>query len=236
MALTQTRTQLRANLRRFTDTGGTNALVRHPDADFNEYLDRALGSLHRALNEAIADQRFLSTSSVALTTVGGASYALPALFDHLISVDLSANGHKSWLTAYEMHERASLTTPDVNTAGVPVTYRLRGANIEYLPAPSGSYTSVLWYVPTPTQFTQDADTVDTINRLDDYLIAYASQFVAIKDKNTELLGICKDMMRELREEIATVARNRDKNSPPRIVDEGMTNRWGRRWGRSPRRL
>lgn len=228
MALTQTRLQLRANVRRFTDTGGTNALLRHPDADINEYLDRALGSLHRALNEFIPDQRILSSTSVSLTAVDGASYALPATFDHLISVDLSANGHKSWLNAYEMHERAALTTPDLTTTGVPVLYRLRGSNIEYLPAPSGSYTSVLWYVPTPTQFTLDADTVDTINRLDDFLIAYASQFVAIKDKNTELLNICKQMMGELREDIATVARTRDKNSPPRVVDEMMANRWGRR--------
>ncbi len=229
MALTQTRLQLRANVRRFTDTGGTNALARHPDADLNEYLDRALGSLQRALNEAIADQRFLASASISITTAGGAVYPVPATFDHLISVDLSASGQpKAWLIAYEMHERASLTTPDANATGVPTRYRLRGSNIEYLPAPSGSFTSVLWFVPTPVQLTSDGSTVDTINRLDDYLIAYASQFVAIKDKNTDLLGICKDMMGELRDEIATVARTRDKNSPPRVVDEMLAGRWGRR--------
>ncbi len=227
MALTQTRTLIRANVRRFTDTGGTNSLVRHPDTDINEYIDRALGSLHRALSEYQPDQRYLSSDTVSLES-GTSSYDLPATFDHLISVDLSANGHKSWLTAYEMWERPALTSPDAQTLGVPVAYRLRGSNIEYLPVPSGSWTSTLWYVPTPTQFTSDGDTFDTINRLDDFLIAYASRFIAIKDKNQALIAMCDEMLGEMRAEIASIARNRDKNSPPRIVDELQANRWGRR--------
>lgn len=228
MALTQTRTQIRANVRRLSDTGGTNALVRHPDTDLNEYIDLALGALHRALSEGIPDQRMLSSTTVSLSSTGGASYSLPATFDHLISVDLSANGHKSWLNAYEMHERAALTSPDLTTSGVPVSYRLRGSNIEYLPAPAGSYTSTLWYVPTPTQFTADDDTFDTVNRLDTFLFAYAARFIAVRDKNTSLVGLCDELLGELREDIANVARNRDKNSPPRVVDEMMANRWGRR--------
>ena len=227
MALTQTRTQIRANVRRLSDTGGTNALERHPDTDLNEYIDLALGSLHRALSEGNAGQRYLSSTSVSITA-STATYALPATFDHLISVDLSANGHKTWLTAYEMHERPGLTSPDLNTLGVPMVYRLRGSNIEYLPTPDSTYTSVLWYVPTPTQFTADADTFDTVNRLDTFLVAYASRFIAIKDKNTSLISMCDELLGELREEIAVVARNRDRNSPPRVVDEMAANRWGRR--------
>ena len=226
MALTTTRTLIRDNVRRLSDTGGTNALVRHPDTDLNEYIDLALGALHRALSEGIVDQRYLSSTTVSLTA-STTSYALPATFDHLISVDLTANGHKSWLTAYEMHERAGLTSPDITTTGTPTLYRLRASNIEYLPSPSGSYSSTLWYVPTPTQFTADADTFDTVNRLDTFLFAYAARFIAIRDKNTSLVGLCDELIGELREDIARVARNRDKNSPPRIVDESRANRYGR---------
>lgn len=228
MALTQTRTQIRANVRRLTDTGGTNALERHPDADLNDYIDRALGSLHRALSEYMPEQRYLSSTTVSLTEADGSTYALPAAFDHLISVDLTANGHKSWLTAFGASEEAALTSPDVTSNGVPFMYRLLGSNIEYLPAPAGSYSSTVWYVPTPTQFTDDADTFDTINRLDDYLVAYASRFVAIKDKTSQLVSLCDEMLGELRGEISLVARNRDRNSPPRVVDESRANRWGRR--------
>lgn len=230
MALTKTRTLIRAAVRRFTDTGGTNALVRHPDADLNDYIDRALGSLHRKLNEHIPDLRVLSSSSISITS-GTTSYSLPADFEALVSVDLTANGVKVWLEAYEMHERASLTDSGSSYSGVPQFYRLRGSNIEYLPSPTSSYTSVIWYVPTPTQFAADAETFDTINRLDDYLVAYASRFVAVKDKNVELVALCRDMMAELEADIALVARNRDRNSPPRVVDEWHADRWGRRRGR-----
>lgn len=230
MALTKTRTLIRAAVRRFTDTGGTNALVRHPDADLNDYIDRALGSLHRKLNEFIPDLRVLSSSSISITS-GTTSYSLPADFEALVSVDLTANGVKVWLEAYEMHERASLTDSGSSYSGVPQFYRLRGSNIEYLPSPTSSYTSVIWYVPTPTQFSADAETFDTINRLDDYLVAYASRFVAVKDKNIELVALCRDMMAELEADIALVARNRDRNSPPRVVDEWHADRWGRRRGR-----
>jgi hypothetical protein len=227
VALTQTRAQIRANVRRFTDTGGTNALVRHPDTDLNEYIDRALGSLHRALSEYMPDQRLLGTSPVSLAA-STATYPLPADFESLISVDLSANGAKVWLVSYEMHERPSLTTPDTTYTGTPFTYRLRGSNIEYLPTPASAYTSVLWYVPTPTQLSADGSTYDTINRLDDYLIGYASQFIAVKDKNAMLLDMCKGLYGEIKDQISMVARSRDRNSPPRIVDEMRANRWGRR--------
>lgn len=227
MALTQTRAQIRANMRRFTDTGGVTALARHPDTDLNEYADRALASLHRLLTEAMPDQRILSTSPI--TTVSGTLiYSLPADFDHLISVDITASGLKSWLLSYEMHERPTLTDPANSFAGVPFAYRLRGSNIELLPTPSAGYAVTLWYVPTATQFASDAQLYDTISRLDDYLIAYGSRFVAVKDKNSELVNLCNSMMEELKGDIRVAARSRDKNSPARIVDESMADKWGRR--------
>lgn len=227
MALTQTLTQMTTNVRRFTDTGGTNALVRHPNADLYDYINRALGSLHRILTEQLPDQRLLSSSTVT-TEEDVSSYDLPADFDHLISIDILVSGRRTWLTGYEMHERPALTNPESQATGIPFTYRLRGSNIEYLPTPSGEYTSTLWYVPTPSQLVSGSEPYDTINRLDDYLIAYASRFVAVKDKNAGLKNICDEMLGELRRDVETVARNRDKNSPSRIVDETRANRWGRR--------
>lgn len=230
MALNQTLAQMRTNVRRFTDSGGTNALVRHPDADLNDYINRALGSLHRILTQNLPDQRVLSSTTVA-TSSGTATYALPADFDHLISVDLTANGVKVWLVGYEMHERPMLTDSGTSYAGIPHTYRLRGSNIELLPTPQGTYTGTLWYTPTPSQLSLDADTYDTINRVDDYVIAYASRFVATKDKNWDLLNECKSLIAEMRSDLEALAVKRDKNSPPRIVDEGHADRFGRRLGR-----
>ncbi len=227
MALTQTRIQIRTNVRKFASVQGTTALLRHPDADLDDYINRALGSLHRRLTIAVPDQRYLSSTTIT-TADAVYTYALPVNFDHLISVDITVDSHKSWLTAFEMHERPALASLDQPATGIPYTYRLRGENIEYMPRPDGAYLSVLWYVPTSTQFTGDAQTFDTVSRLDDYLIGYASRLIAIKDKNWDLRDACSQTLGELESEIAVMARSRDKNSPPRIVDVYESNRWGRR--------
>lgn len=236
MALTQTLAQIRESVRQYADVKGTTALLRHPDATVNDYINRALGSLHRKLDEAGVGMQFLSSSTVT-TSAGTATYSLPADFRHLISLDLTANGVKTWLVGYEVHERAALTDPSATFAGVPFTYRLRGSVVELLPTPQGVYSGTLWYVPTPTQFATsggDASTWDTIDRLDDYLVAYAAKLIATKDKKKDLFAAAKDTMQELDDEIRAIGRRRDMNSPARPVDEYMTNRWGRRTG-IPRR-
>lgn len=226
MALNQRQDAIRANVRKFANVQGTTALLRHPDADLNDYINRALGSLHRKLITALPDQRYLSSTTVT-TEADVSTYGLPADFDHLISIDLNANSHRTWLNAYEMSERPMLTSADESFTGIPFSYRLRAANIEYLPTPGGVYTSTLWYVPRATQLTQDAAVFDTISRLDDYLIAHASRPIAIKDKNWDLVTACKNVLDELSGDIEVISRGRDKNSPPRVVDVYQSNRWGR---------
>lgn len=226
MALTQTLLQLRTNVRRMANVQGTTALQRHPDADLNDYVNRGIAALRRELDVAIPDQRFL-TSSTVTTEAGTTTYSLPADFNHLVSIDLTADGRTVWLTPYEMHERAMLTDSAESYSGVPFTYRLRGSNIELLPEPTGVYTATLWYISDPSTLSSDASTFDTITRLDDYVVAYAAKLVAIKDKNADVVQMCNDLMANMREDIAMAARTRDKNAPSRIVDERQTDRWGR---------
>lgn len=233
MALTQSQEQMRNGMRKFANVQGTTALLRHPDDDCNDYLNRGLGALHRRLTTALPDQRILSSTTLS-TSEDVTVYGLPSGFDHLISAELTADGHRSWLHGYEMSERAALVSPDNPSMGIPFTYRLRGGNIELLPAPGGVYSVLLWYVPSASQLTSDAQTYDTISRLDDFLIAYGGRLIAIKDKNWDLVAAAKQILDELDEEIATLARNRDRNSPPRIVDTYSTDRWGRTPGATSR--
>lgn len=227
MALNQSLEQLRNGVRKFANIQGTTALARHPDADINDYINRGLGSLHRRLTQALPDQRILSSTTIT-TEDGVSTYALPALFDFLISIELTAAGGRRWLTAYEMSERPYIVAPNQPTTGIPTVYRLRGGNIEFLPTPGDEYTPLLWYIPSATQLSSDASTFDTIDRLDDYVIAYAARFAAIKDKNWDVVNVaCKPMLDELIPEIEALGRNRDRNSPPRIVDVRERDRWGR---------
>ncbi len=234
MALTQTRIQVRDNVRRTTDTRNANALARHPDTDLNEYINRGYAALYRKLTVTVPDQRFLASDAIT-TAASDAVYALPADFDHLISIDILADGRLGWLTSYEMSERPGLASPVAGGSGVPTTYRLRGSNIELLPTPAGIYTVTLWYVPNATTFTADGNTFDTIVRLDDYVISYAALQVAVRDKNWALAGECRTAMAELDPELEAIARSRDKNSPSRIVDEMAGTGGGRRRPRGWRR-
>jgi hypothetical protein len=232
MALNQSLLQMRNGVRKLANIQGTTALARHPDADLNDYICRALGSVHRRLTVALPDQRFLASTTI--TTVSGqTTYSLPGDFDYLISIELTADGSRRWLQAYEMAERPYLISPDVPNTGVPLVYRLRGANIELLPSPDSNYAPLVWYVPTAPQLAADVTTWDTISRLDEYVIAYAARKVATKDKNWDLVAECKAVMAELEPEIDMLGRNRDRNSPPRIIDTYSRDRWGRAYsGRS----
>lgn len=231
MALTRTETLMIADVRKLADIQGTGGTQRHPDADIRDYLNRGIGSFHRLLTAAIPDQRFVSSQSIT-TANGTASYAVASDLDSIFSVDINANGVKQWLTAWEPHEYAQLTDPNVAYSGVPLKYRVQGTNIVLTPTPTGVYTVTVWYLPVPSQLTTGTDTIDTINRLDDYVTSYAAQLVAIKDKQWDLHDRLGARLAQLASEVETVARMRDRNSPPRVVDEGLSNRYG---GRGRRR-
>jgi hypothetical protein len=243
LALNQTQTQLLASVRKFSNTQGTTALLRHPDADVKDYINRALGALHRRLTSSVPDQRFLSSSTINIAE-DDQLYDLPATFDTLISAELFkvtvagvgsrvAAGPRYWLQAYEMHERPDLAdTNSANATGMPLAYRLRGSTIEFLPIPDGDYDCLLWFVPNVSQLSSGSDTYDTISRLDEFIIAYATRPIAVKDKNWDLASACKGIIDELSSEIESIARNVDRNSPPRIVDVYSTDRWGRQQRRS----
>lgn len=226
MALTQTREQIRDAVRKLTNTQGSTALLRHPDADLNDYINRGLSRLRFLLTQANPDQRYLSSTTIT-TSDGTSLYSLPSDFGFLISVDMAIDSRKVWLLAYEMHERAALTSPDNVYSGQPTTYRLRGGNIEFLPTPTGDYDATLWYVPHTTELSSDGSTLDTVNRLDDYVIAYAARWVATKDKNWDLKQSAGELMQELVSEIEVLGRSRDENAPARIVDVYQADQWGR---------
>jgi hypothetical protein len=232
LALNQTLTQLINSTRKCADIEGTSALLRHPDSDVTDYVNRGVAALCRILTLYIPDQQYLSSASVTLVS-GTATYSLNSTFRNLISVDLTANGTKSWLTAYNMNERPILSDSNIASSGIPLFYRLRAANIEYLPTPGASgYTSTLWYVPVPVQLSSGGTTTfDTIDRLDDYIIWYAAREVAKKDRLWDLHNALSQNLSELRSDIQTLARSRDMNSPPRVRDDYANDRFGRSDGR-----
>lgn len=230
MALNRTIEQMVDATRRCTDTQGVAALERHPDVDLFDYVNRGIAALHRVLSLADNGQRYINSATI-LTSTSIENYSLPADFMHLISLSGVFDGVQRWLTSYEMNERPPLIDDNAGWTGEPLFYRLRGANISLVPIPRNVYSLTLWYGPTPAELTAGQN-FDTIARLDDYVVWYAAKEIAKKDRNWELHDRLSADMAQLRGEVEAVGRNRDLNSPARIIDVTRRDRYGvtRRYG------
>lgn len=227
MALTRTLAQMEDRVRYTCDVGGTSGIARHPQAVINDLLNIGVAKLSRLLREACPDMRFLASNVIALAN-GVSLYALPTDFLSLISVELVAEGHRTWLTSFELAERAQLTDPLQSYTGVPYGYRIEGGNIEFLPIPqSASYTAKLWYVPHTTELAGVA-ALDTVDRLDDFPVWDACLAVCERDRLWELHDRLQGRMQALEGDIRVLARSRDINSPARIVDAQTPDRFGAR--------
>lgn len=226
MALLRTIDQMVDATRRCTNALGASALQRHPNADLFDYVNRGIAALDRILKIADTGQRYLASTSI--TTVNGQElYPLPSDFMALLSLSGVVNGAQRWLTAYAMNERPALVDQNAGWTGEPIYYRLRGASISLLPVPAATYTLTLWYAPNATTLTS-GQAVDTIDRLDDYIVWYAAREICKKDGNWPLHDRLTADMTSLRSEIEALARNRDMSSPGRIVDVTLRDRWGMR--------
>lgn len=225
MGLTRTLDELALDIRRCADI--EDRTDRFPTAEVYGYANLGLAALHRKLKQAVPDQQWLATTTFT-TTSGVSLYPLGSTFRSLISIDITANGHKQWLLPYMMHERADLTDPEASFTSVPQQYRLRGDNIELLPLPRGAYQVVLWYVPSGPTLTAGSDTFDTIERLDQYVIWWGAREALFKDKHLSEYDRLGVRLKEMEEDIFLLGRSRDLNGSSRVVDVHRADRFGRR--------
>jgi hypothetical protein len=225
MPLTRSIDDLEDDVRFIADCDGTTGVERHSQANVFNLLNRGIGELHRELTALIPDQRVLGSTTVSITS-GTAEYALPSDFYALISLYIEANGERFWPRQFQPSERSGLTNPQDTYTGIPYAYRIEAANIEFLPISSGSYTAKLYYAPNPSTLTT-GQALDTVVRLDSYPVWYAAKEIAKRDRLWDLHDRCTADMVALRQEIATVARSRDRNESPRVAMGMHVDRFGR---------
>lgn len=230
MALTRTLAQLRDSVRRTANVMAFSD--RHPDASINDLINRGIGALHRLT--AIVNPEFRPLGSTTVTFDGSATeYALPANCRTVISVEYTDdNDAKTWMTPYELHERASLTTPSVEDSSTRAHhYRVLGTNIEFLPRPPSGHTALVWYATTAPQLSSDAQTVDVFDRLDDYVIWWAAREIAMDRDDWDRHDRLSAKIASLEADIQVLAHHRDRSHPARVVDLNHADRFGR----TPRR-
>lgn len=230
MALTRTLEQLREAVQRTADV--REFTEKHPTSYINDLVNRGLGALSRICRTT--NPEFQPIASTTITTDGDtATYALPSNFRSLISVVYTDdNAVKTWLQPFEMFERATLTESEtVSNSTRALAYRVIGTNIELQPLPPEDHSALVWYATTVTQLTGDAQTFDTMERLDDYVIWYAAREIANERENWARYDRLTASMAALEGDIRILARSIDLSAAGRITDLQFANRFRDRFGR-----
>jgi hypothetical protein len=228
MPLTRTLAQIRDSVQR---TAGISAFVgagkRHTEESVNDLINRGFGALQRVT--AVIDPEFRPIASTTLTTDGDATeYALPANCRSVLAVYYTADGESTWLTPYELHERARLVDTITTASSSRAShYRVLGTNLELLPLADEDHAALVWYATTAIQLTADGQTADVYDRLDDYVIWWAAREIAKDREDWERHDRLTADLGELRADIQILARSRDLSGPARIVDLREANRYGR---------
>lgn len=228
MPLTRTLAQIRDSVQR---TAGISAFVgagkRHTEESVNDLINRGFGALTRATH--VIDPEFRPIASTEITTDGDATeYALPSNCRSVLAVYYTASGESSWMTPYELHERAALVDSNTTSSATKAWhYRVVGTNIELLPLAEANHTALVWYATTAIQLATDAATADVYDRLDDFVIWWAAREICKDREDWERHDRLTADIDQLRGEIQILARSRDLSGPARIVDLRQADRYGR---------
>lgn len=204
---------LRTRARTAADMTGSTFVS---DAELNAFINSAADELYDLLVSKHQDQ--YTTSSTFNTASGTEEYSLPADFYKLVGVDLQIDSDWRTLDPFNFRERnyernrSSFTGVD---SDLP-RYWLRKDKLHLLPAPSSVLSAKLWYVPTRTQLTLDADTLDGVSGWEEYVVTDAAIRCLIKEESDPSALMARKA--ELVQRIERAAKSRDVSGVVTAVD------------------
>lgn len=206
-------------------TGYTNV----SDATWFEWVNRGIGELWDALQEARGAEYFTKTSTIALVS-GTEDYALPADFGYLVSAKVSSGGVQYEMKKFEFADEHILR--NITSHVHSMRYHIVGSDdfetdlstIKILPNPQGSETVSIRYVRTSPMLST-GQSFGVINGWEEY----AELIAAIKalDKLDKDTGRLEKQLARVGKRIMRMRSQRDGKSPPRIKD--VRQDWAGNW-------
>lgn len=186
------------------------------DSIFNTYINYAISDLRDKITSKVGEDYFATSSSTTLTS-GQETWALPADFYKLLWLEVLVDGtNYQRLNRFEVNEQPSAPY-SLAYPWASLKYRLRANNIWFLPTNStGGNTVRLWYVPTPTALSADADTLEGYNGWDEYVVLSAARKALVKEEQ-DVSDIDRELL-VLDQRIECMAPNRDQAQPMRVYD------------------
>lgn len=218
---TSSLTDLIAEVRTRTNTTGDQSVT---DTEITGYLNRGIAKWQLLVIKSSTQDYFFKKRTLTITS-GTALYDLdnvagsPIDFFKLIGVSTTINGYKLTLKPFMENERDKFAQYQTgwSDAGT-VFYRLRGAQIEFIPTPTANTTCDLLYIPVPTKLGGAVTSIDGIASWDEYAVLDASYKVATKRGINDMAQLVKAEQAEMHELIESLAAGRDVGSPERVQD------------------
>lgn len=213
MASTATLTNMILAVRRRANIESQTGFVS--DLEITEYLNYCLSDLYDRLVQAGGQPWYRQTNTLTMVN-GTASYALPADFYRLVSVDINI-GNNVVVSArpYMEFERNRFKWFYQGWfSSRPIYYRLLGSNINFVPVPNAAFTVTLNYYPAFTKLVNGSDTFDGVNGWEEWAIWRTAAYC--KAKGDEDPSYCQQMAAELAARIDGIAQARDAENPERV--------------------
>jgi hypothetical protein len=234
VASSVTLAQLRTDARLYADQrpGSTTSFIT--ETELNRLVNIKIRQLYDLLVAAYGSDYYASESTIAIVA-GTTRYNLPADFFQLASITLewATNDHELMFPVGSVRERIHYEGVLPTTAWSrysPKGYRLRASQLEFLPAPTGTVTARLQYVPVFTDLVADGDTFDGINGWEKMVaLGVAMEMRAIEKRpSSDLAALYGEQL----ERIETLKTERDAEAPKEIVDVERLGRRGNAYGRT----
>jgi|SRR5882762_7656894 len=222
---------LRQRTRWRTDT--ENETSRFPDSEVNDCVNEGLAQFHQELLR-VRGQGFNEVVASFPTVIAQQYYTMPAATMQLLKVWTTINGFEKVLRVYEEIETEGLSDPVSWETILDPSYRIFNDQISFRPIPNTVNTIFIKYIPAAVKLVNDGDTVDGVDGLEEFVVAWGGVRIAIKNRDWELKGTLDAEMQAIIGRIRTTQRARNAAEPPRMQDvRGGSHYWRRgtrRWG------
>ena len=189
------------------------------DSEWNSYINNAASALYDLLVQAYEDYYLIMPPTEFTLASGESKKALPADFYKLRGLDYKlGNADFVQIEQFQFGERNSAKIIDIRRIfdEAPITYRLMGNYIQFLPEDRAPGTYRLWYIPKFTPMTSDSDTFDGVNGWEEFIVI-AAAIKALSKEESDVTALAAEYQ-ELKDRITGLAAERDAGSSERITD------------------
>lgn len=186
------------------DVASSSGTLAYPLTEITDYINRGIARVHGLL--ALSGMPYYRSSATFVTTNAQQQYyttaaanvpagtaVLPTDIFRVEALDVQVQSSR-WLNAerFNWERRNDYQQSDWYWPVMTSLYDYMGsgatAAIFLMPPPSGAINVRLWYTPVAPQLANAADTWDSANRWDEYVIDFAARLLAERDENYELVA------------------------------------------------